>query len=92
MVSIEIIAFVIGVVYGFVNPGKEDRINILKKALIIGIVVGLLVGLVIAVFVPIVGILVAGVGALGFALVALYFTIFFVIGTFVGDALERVRK
>ncbi|MBO8182704.1 MAG: hypothetical protein H0Z28_07925 [Archaeoglobus sp.] len=92
MVSIELVAFAIGVIYGFVNPGKEDRLNILKKALIIGIVVGLLIGLVVAFFVPVVGILVAGVGALSFALVALYFTIFFVIGTFIGDALERIRK
>jgi uncharacterized membrane protein len=92
MVSVELIAFLIGVVYGFVNPGKENRLNILKKALIIGIVIGLFIGLIAALFIPIVGILVAGIGALSFAFLALYFTVFFVIGTFIGDALERARK
>jgi hypothetical protein len=92
MVPVEIIVFGIGVVYGFLNPGKENRLGILKKALMIGIAIGLLLGLIAAFFVPIVGILIVGIGALSFAFIALYFTLFFVIGTFVGDALERVRK
>ncbi len=87
-----LLAFLLGVIYGFINPGKEDRWNIIKKSLAIGVVLGILLGLIVAVLLPPVGIIFAGFTVIGVILFVLYFTVLFVIGTIVGDILESLIR
>ncbi len=91
MALLEILTIVIGVVYGYLKPGKEDRKALLKKGLLIGIILALIfVGL---------GALAGGrfllfggvVGALAFIEVIIL-AVLFIIGTFIGDWLEEKSK
>ncbi len=88
MALLEILTIAIGVVYGYLKPGKEDRKALLKKGLLIGIILALIfVGL---------GALAGGRfllfgGALAFIEVIIL-AVLFIIGTFIGDWLEEKSK
>jgi len=91
MVLFEIVTIAIGVAYGYLKPGKEDRKALLKKGLIIGAILALVfVGL---------G-LIAGrgymmLGGLAGALVfieVIILALLFIVGTFIGDWLEEKYK
>ena len=38
--------FFIGIVYGYMTPGKQDKMDILKKGAIIGVILGIVLGIV----------------------------------------------
>jgi preprotein translocase subunit SecY len=92
MVSLEIATIVIGTIYGYLKPGKEDRKALFKKGLMIGVILALVfVGL---------GIVFAGtklllfsgvVGAVMFIEVIIL-AVLFIVGTFIGDWLEEKTK
>ena len=42
---LEILAFIVGLVYGYVKPGKEKRWELLKRGFVYGIILGLIFGL-----------------------------------------------
>lgn len=93
MAFLDIVIIVIGIVYGYRNPGKEDRIHILKK----GLRIGLIAGAILAIIGFLVGrslvALAAGMaGIIGIVIVALVITVEFIIGTFIGDFLEEKFK
>ncbi|HEY9245647.1 MAG TPA: hypothetical protein VIO11_02260 [Candidatus Methanoperedens sp.] len=88
---LEIFAFLIGLVYAFVRPGKENRSRLFRDGVIIGIILALiLVGL---------GVLTGGAVLLVGTIVGIYIlieivilTILFIIGTYIGDWLELKGK
>ncbi len=88
---LEIFAFLIGLVYAFVRPGKENRSRLFRDGVLIGIVLALiLVGL---------GVLTGGAVLLIGAVVGIYvifeiaiLTILFIAGTYIGDWLEIKSK
>ena len=41
---LEILAFIIGLIYGYVKPGKEKRWELFKKGIIYGIILGIIFG------------------------------------------------
>ena len=41
---LELIVFIVGLVYGYANPGKEDRMALLKKGAIYGVILGVVFG------------------------------------------------
>ena len=84
-----ILAFIIGLVYGYVKPGKEERWDLLKKGIVYGIILGIVFG-VIAFFVG--GLLFSAAGAIGVFIEVVFLVIIFIIGTFVGDVLEDAIK
>lgn len=93
----EVLAFIIGLVYGYVKPGKEDRIALLKKGAIYGIILGVVIGLIMFFAGTYFG--GVGVGLLGFAggLIGIFISvvilvIIFIVGTFIGDLLETTFK
>jgi Mg/Co/Ni transporter MgtE len=90
MVTLDVIALLAGVVYGYINPGKEDKSKILKK----GLRYGLIFGVALAVLNLLLGggLLLAGGTVIGIVIAVVYLTIFFIIGAFVGDLLEGVLK
>jgi hypothetical protein len=80
-----LIAFIIGIAYGFLAHGKQDKSELFKKGLLIGLVVGIILA--------VVGFLakapVFGVG--GFLAVvwgAFIITLLFILGVWLGDLLE----
>lgn len=91
MVLLEVTTIAAGAVYGYLKPGKEDRMDLLKKGVLIGVILGLiLTGL--GVLVDIKFLLVSSVvGIVVFAEVMIL-AILFIIGTFIGDWLEEKGK
>lgn len=86
---VDLLAFIAGVGYGYTNPGKEDRGNLLKKGLRIGVGVGI-VFTVLNLFVnglpgPVATLTVSIIG-IGFL------TVWFIAGTIIGDVLEHKIK
>ena len=86
---LEILAFIIGLIYGYVKPGKEERWALFKKGIVYGIILGVLFG-VIGFFVG--GLFFFAVGAIGIFIGMVVLVIAFIIGTFVGDLLEAAIK
>jgi Mg/Co/Ni transporter MgtE len=87
--ALDLIAFIAGVIYGYMSPGKEDRVKLLKKGLRIGVIVGLVLA--------VLNLLVGGILSFGATLVGSiigigFLTLIFVVGTIVGDWLERKAK
>ncbi len=41
----EILVFIVGIVYGYINSDNHKRVNLLKKALIYGFIIGIIVGI-----------------------------------------------
>jgi hypothetical protein len=85
----DLLAFIAGSVYGYVNPGKEDKGNLLKKGLRIGVGVGV----VFAVLNMFVG-SPMGFGAtiIGSVIWIGFLTLMFIVGTILGDWLEHKIK
>ena len=89
--STEIFAFLMGLIYAFVRPGKENRSKLFRDGVIIGIILALiLVGL---------GVLTGGAVLLIGAVVGIYvlieiviLAILFIAGTYIGDWLELKGK
>ena len=85
----EILAFIVGLVYGYVKPGKEKRWELFKKGIVYGIILGIIFG--------IIGFLVGGLflfaaTAIGMFIEVIFLVIIFIIGTFIGDILEVAIK
>ncbi|HNL86724.1 MAG TPA: hypothetical protein PKH71_06170 [Methanoregulaceae archaeon] len=78
---------IIGIAFGFMRSGKEDKWGLLKWGVIIGIILGIIFGL-ISMF--------TGGSFFGeawgiFVEIVLY-VIVFLIGVFIGDMLEGMKK
>jgi len=86
--TLEILIIIIGIIYGYMKPGKEDRSALLKKGVVIGIILGavmVVLGLIGGRWILLLGSL-AGV----FVFVeVIILAILFIIGTYIGDMLER---
>ncbi|MCX9009479.1 MAG: hypothetical protein OIN66_00010 [Candidatus Methanoperedens sp.] len=88
MVLFETLSFVIGIIYGYANPGREDRSRLLRNGLLIGIVLGLIfagLGLLMGS-----GLLI--ISGVGIFIEVIILTVLFIIGTWIGDWLERRSK
>jgi len=87
-ITLEISIIIIGIIYGYMKPGKEDRSALLKKGVVIGIILGailVVLGLIGGRWILLLG-TVAGV--LVFVEVIIL-AMLFIIGTYIGDMLER---
>tara|TARA_B100000315_G_C14136650_1_gene389472 strand:- start:79 stop:348 length:270 start_codon:yes stop_codon:yes gene_type:complete len=82
---VDLLAFVGGIAYGYMNPGREDRKAMLKK----GLKIGVLVGIVLAIISMFIGGFVSFGGALFSSIISVSFlTLIFVGGTIIGDWIE----
>jgi hypothetical protein len=86
--TLEILIIIIGIIYGYMKPGKEDRSALFKKGVVIGIILGAI--MVVLGLIGGKGILLLGslVGAAVFIEVIIL-AVLFIIGTYIGDMLER---
>jgi Mg/Co/Ni transporter MgtE len=84
-----LVAFLVGLAYGALKTGRQDKSQLLKTGLIIGLVVGIVLA--------VIGIL-TNAPALGFGgflwtvFTALILTLLFVLGVWVGDLLTGARR
>lgn len=84
-----LLAFIVGIAYGALKAGRQDKSDLLKQGLIIGLVVALVLALV--------GFF-TGYGALGVAggiavvWTTLVLTLLFVLGVWLGDLFTGQRK
>jgi cation transporter-like permease len=85
----EILAFIIGLIYGYVKPGKEKRWKLFKKGIMYGIILGIIFGF-IGFFVG--GLFLFAATAIGMFIEVVFLVIVFIIGTFIGDLLEVAIK
>jgi hypothetical protein len=90
---LEILNLVLGIVFGFFHKGKEDYYGLLKNGVIVGLVLGIIFVLVAQNY------LIGGMsidfgflGAAGIFLDIFFFMIIFIIGAFIGDKIEEIRK
>jgi hypothetical protein len=90
MVSIDVLAIVVGAIYGYVKPGKEQKAELLKKGAKFGIILGVILSLLNLVLGG--GIILASATIIGTLIGIVYLTIMFIIGTFIGDFLEEKIK
>ncbi len=95
--EIWILTIAIGVIYGYLKPGREDRIALLKKGALIGVILGLVVAGY-GMFVDRNILMSSGVaGMIGLVgilmfIVVILVAVLFIIGTFIGDWLEEKGK
>ena len=85
--------FAIGIGFGFAHKGTESYKEMLKNSAIAGVVMSVILLVLSAVLLPTEfasGILVPGM--LGLLLTIIIYVILFVIGTFVGDKLEKIFR
>jgi predicted permease len=85
----EILAFIIGLIYGYVKPGKEKRWELLKKGILYGIILGIIFGF-IGLFIG--GLIYSAATAIGMFITVIILVVIFIIGTFIGDILEVAIK
>jgi len=90
MVSIDVLALVIGIVYGYAKPGKTEKMELLKKGAIYGAVLGVVLS--VLNFLTKGKILAAPATILFTVIAIVYLTVFFVIGAWIGDFLEEKLK
>lgn len=86
--TLEILIIIIGIIYGYMKPGKEDRSALLKR----GVVIGLILGIILVVLGLLGGRGVLLLGGLAGAVVfieVIILAVLFIIGTYIGDMLER---
>lgn len=91
MALIETLAFVLGLIYGYVSPGKEDRGGLLRKGLIIGIVLAIIF-VVLGLFTSFVGSTIMTLSGVYMFIEVVILTVLFIIGTWIGDWLEGKSK
>ncbi len=86
--TLEILIIIFGIVYGYLKPGKEDRSTLLKKGVVIGIILGsimVVLGLIGGRWILLLGTLAGAVVFIEVVILA----VLFIIGTYIGDMLER---
>ena len=91
MVLLEMLTIIAGIFYGYFIPGKEDRFELFKNGIIIGVILGF-VSTILGSFLGIVFLIFGTlIGFIAF-LEVIVFTILFIIGTYIGDWLEEISK
>jgi len=86
---LELLAILLGIAYGYMTPGRQNKMELLKTATLIGIVLGIVLGL-LAWFsgVSITGAAGATLGLIAIAISAFIIAVLFVLGAWIGDFLE----
>lgn len=91
MPLLEILALAAGIVYGYLNPGKEDRFELFKKAVIFGIIFGFIFTI-LGIFINLEFLLFSSIIGLVIFVEIVIIAIFFIFGTLIGDWLEEKGK
>ena len=86
--TMAILIIIIGIIYGYMKPGKEDRSALLKTGVVIGIILGA-----ITIVLGLLGgggfLLFGSIVGVAIFIEVIILAVLFVIGTYIGDMLER---
>ncbi|VVB53141.1 Uncharacterised protein [uncultured archaeon] len=86
--TLEILIVIIGIIYGYMKPGKEDRSALLKRGVVIGIILGAIM-----VVLGLLGgrtmLLLGSLAGVAVFIEVIILAVLFIIGTYIGDMLER---
>jgi len=86
--TMAILIIIIGIIYGYMKPGKEDRSALMKKGVVIGIILGA-----ITIVLGLLGgggfLLFGSIVGVAIFIEVIILAVLFVIGTYIGDMLER---
>ncbi|HEY6585822.1 MAG TPA: hypothetical protein VIY97_01510 [Candidatus Methanoperedens sp.] len=86
--TLEILIVIIGIIYGYMKPGKENRSTLLKRGVVIGIILGAIM-----VVLGLLGgrtmLLLGGLAGAYVFIEVIILAVLFIIGTYIGDMLER---
>lgn len=91
----ELLIVLIGVTFGYLRPGREDKIGLLKNGIIVGILLAVIITFIFMIFAPNIGLgllILGGIGATRFFFEVIVLTLLFIIGTFIGDWIESTVK
>jgi peptidoglycan/LPS O-acetylase OafA/YrhL len=84
-----IVTFVIGILYGALKRGRQDKSQLFKQGLVIGIVLAL----VLVVIGALTGAPALGFGgALGIIIAAVVLSLLFILGVWIGDLVTGARR
>lgn len=85
-----LLALVIGVLYGWLSPGRQDKSQLFMR----GLVIGLVIGLVLALLGFVIGSnpVYVGSGILGIILGVVIITLLFILGVWLGDLIEGSKS
>ena len=86
--TLEILIVIIGIIYGYMKPGKENRSALLKRGVVIGIILGAIM-----VVLGLLGgrtmLLLGSLAGVSVFIEVIILAVLFIIGTYIGDMLER---
>ena len=86
--TLEILIVIIGIIYGYMKPGKENRSALLKRGVVIGIILGAIM-----VVLGLLGgrtmLLLGSLAGVYVFIEVIILAVLFIIGTYIGDMLER---
>jgi hypothetical protein len=89
----ELLVLIIGIAYGFLHRGREDKWGLLKMGGVIGIVLGIIFALVSFFFMPgFLGIGAGLIGGIGIFIAIVLLAIIFVVGVYIGDVIEGIVR
>jgi hypothetical protein len=91
MALLETLTFVLGIIYGYVSPGRENRGALLWKGLMIGVVLAIIL-VVLGLFLGFVGSTIMALSGVFVFIEVVILTVLFIIGTWIGDWLEGKSK
>lgn len=88
--TLEILIIIIGIIYGYMKPGKEDRSALLKRGVVIGIILGAIL-----VVLGLLGgrgmMLLGGLAGAAVFIEVIILAVLFILGTYIGDMLESKK-
>jgi hypothetical protein len=86
--TFEILIVIIGIIYGYMRPGKEDRSALFKKGIVIGIILGAIM-VMLGLFGGRGFLLLGGLVGAAVFIEVIILAVLFIIGTYIGDMLEH---
>jgi hypothetical protein len=90
---LEILNLILGIIFGFFHRGKEDYTRLLKNGVIAGLVLGIIFVLAAQYLVPGgMSIDIGFLGVPGIFIEIIIFLVIFILGAFIGDKLEGLKK
>ena len=90
---LEILNLILGIVFGFFHKGKEDYYSLLKNGVIVGLVLGIIFVVAAKNLVPGgMSIDIGFLGTPGIFIEIFLFLVIFILGAFIGDKIESIRK
>ncbi len=90
---LELLTLLIGIAFGFFHKGKEDYWGILRNGAVLGIVIGVLAVLISMLLAPgSTSMSFDFLGIFGTILVILVFVILMIVGSFIGDRIEKIVR